>query len=232
MRLDIIYPIHNRIHYTELTLPLAILEAERSSHDVKLWIIDDGSDDLTKQFISDITQFAKCELEWVQADFGNSYDSINHVITYGNGTYIAKWDNDILYQIGATDILVQGIESNKLIGFLSPSVAATGAATYPVNNSVLAHQMEKIDHIGGIGIFRRSVFTDPIVGSTIPGEERFYGFTAYQYRSTAKKAISTAVHVIELDKHPVFSRLNQYTESEEGRNIIGSVDSIWNRIYS
>lgn len=231
MTIDIIYPVHNRLDYTQLTLPLAVLEAEQSKHDVKLWIIDDGSDEQTKQYIDDITEFAYCEYEWVEVSFGNSYDSINHVITYGDGTYIAKWDNDILYQVGATDILVQAIESNKLIGFLSPSVAGTGAHTYPINNPALAHQMEKVNHIGGIGLFRRAVFTTPIVGSTIPGEERFYGFTAYQYKSTAKKAISTAVHVIELDKHPLFSRLNQYTESEEGRNIIGQVDSLFNRMF-
>jgi glycosyltransferase involved in cell wall biosynthesis len=233
MRLDVIYPVHERLEYVLMTLPLVVADCEQSIHNVRLWIIADNCSAETHEILRELTAEAHgFEVMIYHTSHGNSYDCTNIVLDEGEGDFLVKWDNDILIQPGSTDVLVDLIARNNRIGFLSPTVHSIGHFWPSFNNDGLVGMADHT-HIGGIGVFRRSVMQERgrIKGSVIKGEERYHGFTIYQQRCKAKKMVTDAVYVVELDKSTIYSRLEAYTASMAGRNIIGKVDSVTNRPY-
>lgn len=180
--IDLIYTAHNRLEFTQKTL--------QTLTDNTAWrlissatIYDDASVDGTSAWLR---EFVACNPLWKYR--GGKFDSTVYAIrnTYcrGPGRYIAKIDNDTMVPPHWLEDCVKAMDATPSIDLLGIE-AITKDSTLPVLRDPVLDGLHvprdilQTDHIGGIGIFRSSVFDRcglPQMQSTA-----YNGFTEWQH---------------------------------------------------
>ena len=227
--ISVIYPCYNRLYYTQITLPQVINECRNSKHNIFLYIIDDMSSDGTKEFIESIP-INKCLNEnylVIRKKVGNSTDQINEVLSISSSVdYIIKIDNDTLIPDGCFDIAIELIHKYTRYGFLGFGLWPRNLFPFIFNDISLVDS----EFVGGIGIFRKSVFDEL---GPIPNRKKYFGFGKYQKKAKEKGwniAWINGIRIMDLDESAAFSHINHYKEKGFSRNNIGEINSVFNPI--
>ena len=227
--ISVIYPCYNRLYYTQITLPQVINECRNSKHNIFLYIIDDMSSDGTKEFIESIpiNECLNENYQVIRKKVGNSTDQINEVLSISsNVDYIIKVDNDTLIPDGCFDIAIKLIHKYTTYGFL-------GFGLWPRNHfPFIFDDISLVDSefIGGIGIFRKSVFDEL---GPISKRKKYFGFGKYQKKAKEMGwgiAWINGIRIMDLDESAAFSHINHYKEKGFSRNNIGEINSVFNPI--
>lgn len=209
--IDVIYPVHNRLFYTQITFPRLLHECIKTNS--KLWIYDDESDDGSYEFILDVLKRSGYENYFIHhLKIGNSTYCINQTLRYGENPFLYKVDNDCIIPEGAFDFMIENIP--ETCGFLM--MKETG--DFPC---IVSRDLTERVNIGGIGLFRRKAFDQ----GNIQSNNRYFGFTEYQKRSKWKRFEINAYNTI-LDKSPYYSREKEYEEMGWGRSLC-NVESVF-----
>ena len=220
--ITIIYPMMNRIYYTQITFPRVLDECTRSERFRKLYIVDDDSTDGSTEFVQDLLKRCPVDHEYIKKKIGNSIDSINYA-THGSKTkYYFKVDNDILIPEGAFDQMAWLMDHYKDVAFLM-LIERQGLVELALGSDGITER----EHIGGVGIFRGTIFE----GKGWIGNDRIYwGWTKFQQTATQKGGWKAAQiddsGMVLLDACPNYSRYREYKKNGVGRLIKG------NEIYS
>jgi len=187
------------------------------------------SSDGTKEFIESIP-INRCLNDnylVIRKKVGNSTDQINEVLSISsNVDYIIKIDNDTLIPDGCFDIAVKLIHESTKYGFLGFGLWPRNLFPFIFDNISLVDS----EFIGGIGIFRKSVFDEL---GPIPKRKKYFGFGKYQKK--AKEigwgiAWINGIRILDLDESAAFSHINYYKEKGFSRNNIGDINSVFNPI--
>ncbi len=219
--ITIIYPMMNRVFYTQMSFPRVLDECTRSKRFKKLYVVDDNSTDGSTVFVRDLLKRCPVEHEYIRKKIGNSVDSINYA-THGSKTkYYIKVDNDILYPEGAFDHMAWIMDGSSQIAFLM-LIERQGLVELALGMGTTERE-----HIGGVGIFRGEVFK----GKEWIGNDRVYwGWTKFQQTACQaggwKAAQIDGSGMVLLDASPSYSRSREYKKKGLGRLIKG------NEIYS
>ncbi len=220
--ITIIYPMMNRMYYTQITFPRVLDECTRSERFRKLYIVDDDSTDGSTEFVQDLLKRCPVDHEYIKKKIGNSIDSINYA-THGSKTkYYFKVDNDILIPEGAFDHMAGVMDNESEVAFLM-LMERQGLSELDCSRELVTER----EHIGGVGIFRGTVFE----GKGWIGNDRVYwGWTKFQQTATQKGGWKAAQlegsGMVLLDASPSYSRSREYKKNGVGRLIKG------NEIYS
>ena len=220
--ITIIYPMMNRIYYTQITFPRVLDECTRSERFRKLYIVDDDSTDGSTEFVQDLLKRCPVDHEYIKKKIGNSIDSINYA-THGSKTkYYFKVDNDIIIPEGCFDCMADLMDKKNEVAFLMMEERQLLSELKCELSTV-----EYREHIGGVGIFRGTVFE----GKGWIGNDRIYwGWTKFQQTACQKGGWNAAqLHgsgMVLLDASPSYSRSREYKKNGVGRLIKG------NEIYS
>jgi hypothetical protein len=212
--IDVIYPVHNRLFYTQMTFPRLLHECDLYK-DCTLWIFDDDSQDGSSEFIQYLIE-GRDNVNYYKDVIGNSTFCINHVLSNGKAEYIYKVDNDIIIPEGSFSNMVNIIP--KECGFLMMGESEN----YPDLGECEIIETDRT-HIGGVGLFRREAFS-----SLIKGNRRFFGFTQYQIEAKKRgwKCMEVDSTNMNLDLCEWYCRSKEYETKGWGR-IINKVKSIW-----
>lgn len=212
--ITLIYPVHNRLHYTRMSLPIVIEEAKNPL--VKEFIIfDDNSEEDTVHYIKSlkIDKILGKKFTLIRKEIGNSTDQINHCIKNCNTKYIYKVDNDILIPEGAVQVLFNEIDRRKKVSFLM--MRETAGKPY-----IKKLDIRPASHIGGVGIFRMATLKKK---GLITPKSRFFGFT--QYQAECIKEFKTKAAILKhcgntnLDMSK-WSRVDKFVKKGWSRNIV------------
>ena len=220
--ITIIYPMMNRIYYTQITFPRVLDECTRSERFRKLYIVDDDSTDGSTEFVQDLLKRCPVDHKYIKKKIGNSIDSINYA-THGSKTkYYFKVDNDILIPEGAFDAMAEVMDTQPNIAFLMMEERQK-----LIELEISFTGITEREHIGGVGIFRGTIFE----GKGWIGNDRVYwGWTKFQQTATQKGGWKAAhlegSGMVLLDACPNYSRSREYKKNGVGRLIKG------NEIYS
>lgn len=118
MNVEILYITCGRLEYTKKSLPSVV---ENAGMDFSLCIYDNGSDDGTKEFLSDFVKQYKNKIE---INFLNENKGISHVTNMfwekSTAKIIGKIDNDMLMPKNWLRILYSAFISAKDIHILGP----------------------------------------------------------------------------------------------------------------
>lgn len=226
--ITIIYPAFNRYEYTVMTLPKLLDDAHGSSDLIEeLRIYDDNSEDGTSEFIQQVVEKVKdktpFKINYIRKKIGNSTFQINDSYKKTDSKYLVKIDNDIFIPNKYFETLYGLMEKHDDIAFLMmPETANFPFINHPVNMSLVSRP-----HIGGVGIFRKSVFDKK---GDIISDKQFFGFTKYQ--TDVKKEEGLRICTLKgsgnmlLDASPIYSRARYYEKKGWGRNMWKGVKSI------
>lgn len=230
--IDVIFPVHNRIYYTQMTLPRVIHECKKSTRFNKLYIYDDMSADGTDKFLStlDIEGYlGEGNVSIIRQKIGNSVDQTNMTVRNGTGQYLFKVDNDTILPQGTLDHMAKVMDDNQKIGFL-------GAGYWPRDlfPEIKPDELELIDarFIGGIGMFRKQVFLEM---GAIRSYNKFFGFGELQQQAKAKGweiYWLGGLRVMDLDATESWSMAKYYGDTGQGRNRYGSNSDIMGNIFN
>lgn len=220
---DVIYPLHNRLYYTQFTFPVILQECLNSAAFNKLWVYDDNSTDGSGLFVQNLIDMNRdvLNVEYTKKKIGNSVDQINDTYPKTDSRFLVKVDNDILVPYGYIDHMAVLIEENEDIGFLM--MEETQGWPY-IDSWDFFHRPS--DHIGGVGIFRKIIF-DTL--GPIKTEKRFFGFTRYQQKACKKMKFICAeadAGNTNLDLSPL-SRAWEYEEKGYSRILNRNVKSVF-----
>lgn len=230
-----VYGTHNRRFYNELTLPGVLHECTHSDRFKHLLLIDDNSSDGTNEAIDrfDLDRILSQSYTRLKEVLGNSYQQWNIATQYaqeiGGIKYIMNMCNDQLYPEGIVDEFANILDAN-------PDAFAVGCNhtghKYVYNGistqwPFIGHQRDVRDcqHIGA-GMVRLSdmLKVGGIEGSSIKGEERFFGFTQYQHlmKKHYGKRMLWAHHVrtSPLDKMGAYSKNDDYIRNGYSRRVV------------
>lgn len=235
-KVTFIYPVHNRLEYNQITLPL-ILEEVRTSESVSsLVIFDDMSEDGTSEWIQSlpIADFIAKPYIYQRKKIGNSTQQWNMARDLFEADYYANFCNDNLIPLGVCDLFVKVLEQRTSafgIGgrFQSRQQTVAGVSSaFPV---IRPASIETVSHIG-CGIVRAESFNQlgNVGQSIIPGEERYFGFT--QYQNIARKKgwqilRHNGVTVHKLSKS-FYSRLRSFHDKGYTRKVYDYPESVFN----
>jgi len=234
-----IYGPHNRLYYNQLTLPNILEECSISNRFAHLLIIDDNSTDGTSEWIKaidfDSIPNLKGKVTYQRQKVGNSYDQWNigweFAEQLGGIKYMMNLCNDLLIPLNILDVAAKALDSHKKafgIGFKHDGQLMQHKQVFthwPV--ITLPHRIREVSHIGA-GLIRLEFMKleGKIKGSTIPGEERYFGFTQYQnlLRQYHNKTMLTAdsVQVLPLDKSRAYSLNDKYIKQGYSRKVVGN----------
>ena len=221
----LIYPCHNRIEYTKMTLPMVVQEIRKDSDLVeKLIIFDDVSDDGTSEYVQDLVERnPSLPIEYIRKKIGNSTYQINHTYKNTDSKYLIKVDNDILIPFDYVKTLVWLMEKHNDIGFLMmPEVSC-----FPFIKPKEELSITDRSFIGGVGIFRKIIFDSQ---GDISSNKRYFGFTDYQTKAMQKLGLRACQldgsGNMNLDASRVYSRVFEHDSKDYGRNLWKGIDSI------
>lgn len=238
MKVDILFCARNRREYTEE----ALRQLERNTNwDLvgTLHYFDDGSDDERSHFNQ---QYKAPKVKYHCTYLGSPVAVMNEFLSITNQCgmpWFAKIDNDTIVPPGWLDACVSLAETDNadLIG-----IEARYCEHPPMeagNTSII--QYRDTDHIGGIGLFRRSVFDrHPLAIPSAPArrfyestgrDPRYYGFTEWQWAhpDVRKVWIDPPLPVFLLDHLPMepWRSLGlQYVQKGWQRNSWGEYDVV------
>lgn len=180
MKVDILIPTWNRYEFT-----VACVEAMRETTEWDLvnrvWCIDDDSSDGTAHYME--------HFKWpvprvcIRKRFGgpvavmNAFIAQSEVLGDPPAPYFAKIDNDVLLPPGWLGVCMGVAPQVDLLG-----IECGCDNPVPANQDVERY-VRKADHIGGIGVFKRSAFA-----RTKPFPDGRMGFTAWQNQTPGIKA--------------------------------------------
>lgn len=210
--IDVIYPVHNRLFYTQITFPRVLHEC--ISTESTLWIYDDNSTDGSTEFIKELIERSGYKnVNYHKGVWGNSTFCINNTLEKGEKEFMYKIDNDCVIPKGAFKFMADNIP--ETCGFLM----MRESGDYPL---IKSRSINYRTHIGGIGLFRRSAFDQGLIKSS----KKYFGFTSYQTKSKWLKCEIDAANTI-LDLSPWYSREKEYSKKGWGR-IMCNTSTIWN----
>lgn len=205
--MTILYPTHNRLEYNQMTLPVILAAAKNR----KVIVIDDMSTDGTWEWLQAYPLPLNASL--TQHECGNSTSQWMWGL---QDDLVANFCNDVLIHEDAFDYIELQMHRLPDILGLSP-VRGTGAT--------IGDEDFKLHTYNGCGVYRTKMFETygAIAPSILEGEERFFGFTAYQEAICRKKQrhlfIRDEGHTfVELDFSPL-SRVKEYSEKGYSRDL-------------
>lgn len=224
--ITIIYPMHNRLEYTKLTLPKLIHDAIHSEKLVQeIRVYDDLSTDGSSEFAQALIDKHKkaVKINYVRKKIGNSTFQINDTYKNTKSDFLIKVDNDILIPTGYIKTLHWLMDKHESIGFLMmPEVG-----DFPFIKDKTELFINDRTHIGGVGAFRRDIFEKQ---GDIKTGQKFFGFTAFQNKAKAELGVRTCELIgsgnTNLDASQVYSRVRHYEKMGWGRNMWKGVKSI------
>jgi glycosyltransferase involved in cell wall biosynthesis len=224
--ITVIYPMFNRVEYTRLSFPKMIHECLESKSLIEsIFVYDDNSEDGSSEFVQEIIEKYKTQLniKYIRKKIGNSTFQINNTYKETESKYLVKIDNDIVIPTGYFKTLHWLVEKHSDIGFLM----MPECGDYPFIKPKTELSVNDRSHIGGVGIFRRSIF---VKKGDIVTDKKFFGFTTYQNQAKKELGVRTCELVgsgnMNLDASPVYSMVKFYELSKWGRNMWKGVNSI------
>jgi len=236
-KVTFIYPVHNRLEYNQITLPL-ILEEVRTSESVSsLVIFDDMSEDGTSEWIQSlpIADFIDKPYIYQRKKIGNSTQQWNMARDLFEADYYANFCNDNLIPLGVCDLFASILDRNgDAFGvggrFQSEGDTINGFSTvFPFIKE--SATVAAVNHLG-CGMFRGDTFAKlgDVGQSVIPGEERYFGFTAYQNKAREnywRILLHHGVTVHKLSKS-FYSRLRSFHDKGYTRKVYDYPESVFN----
>lgn len=228
-----IYGPHNRLYYNQMTLPNVLAECSQSKRFAHLLILDDNSTDGTSEWIQsiDFNAIPGVKVTYERRAIGNSYDQWNIARAFadkiGGVRYLMNICNDLLIPHGILDESAAILDEHKdafALGYKHDGRMFSEAikTRFPV---IGTRSIQQSSHIGA-GLIRLAdmELEGDIKGSTLPGEERYFGFTQYQnlLRQYHKKRMLVAKHiqVLPLDKAIDYSRNIKYRDNGVSRLVV------------
>lgn len=211
--ITVIYPLHNRLYYTQFSLPRVLDECKRSKRFERLFIVDDDSQDGSSEFITGLIERSGLadKVTYMKKQIGNSIDCINYATVKSKTKYFYKVDNDILIPIGCFDHLAAIMDKRSDIGFLG----LLESDDFPYLNH--EGKIDIVEHIGGVGIFRGVMFE-----GWIGNNDRYWGFTKFQ-QIMRKKGFMPAWYYggknTNLDRSTSYSRALEYARLGYSRDL-------------
>jgi len=227
-KVDVIYPCHNRLDYTRITFPRVVHECKISKVFNHLYVYDDASTDGTGEFLLEVLEHSGVPHTLYSAAIGNSTYQINRTVELSETKYLYKVDNDILIARGMLQHLFDYMEEHDDWAFTMAKQTDVFPCGIPTADPKWLHR----SFIGGVGMFRRSVFDEM---GTIKSSKRFFGFTDYQVQAQRKLGVRSVqvdtITTLNLDVCPWWSRKEHYTKTGESRNMFGQVPGPFNNKY-
>lgn len=224
--ITVIFPMFNRVEYTKLSFPKVVHECLKNKDLIEsIFVYDDNSEDGSSEFVQPIINRYKNDLNFVytRKSIGNSTFQINNTYKNTESKYLVKIDNDIVIPTGYFQTLHWLMEKHQNIGFLMMPEVADFPFINPKENLSLTDRT----HIGGVGIFRRSIF---VKKGDIISDKKFFGFTTYQNQAKVEQSVRTCELTgsgnMNLDASPVYSMVKEYEKAGWGRNMWKGVHSI------
>jgi glycosyltransferase involved in cell wall biosynthesis len=209
---DIVYLFHNRLEYNKIVFPQLIKEIKANEKIINnVFIYDDISVDGSADFIKDMLDKNEIKHTLKTNNYHSSVKQLQDAVDNSQSKYIMKIDSDILIPDDYIKIMYKIIEKYDYIGFLAAK--ETGDLPYIADKL----KLEKTRNIGGVGIFRKSLFN-----KKLKPFDRYYGFTKFQWESSGKKFWVNGMTNTVLDKSIAFSRVEEYTDLGWSRNVDGA----------
>lgn len=210
--LDVIYPFHNRLHYTMITFPVVLWECIKSN--AWLFIYDDDSQDGSSEFVEEtLERSAYTNFHYEKQKIGNSTYCINRTVEQGQSKWLYKVDNDIIIPEGAFQYMIETMPEDGGFYMMQESGQFPKLGTGVVNRR---------RHIGGVGLFRREAFKN-----NVKSHNRFFGFTKFQLASPWG-CYDTDAHNTNLELSPYYCRAQEYETKGWGR-IVHRTKSVYDR---
>jgi hypothetical protein len=167
--IDILYPVHNRREFTEVSAKW-IVNSTPSNMIRKVYIYDDNSVDGAGDAAVSILG-SRFDIEVERGEFGGPVSIMNHYLSRPEETapLFSKIDND-------TVVPPRWLEACLAVIEACPQLSLLGIeAMTPVDVDCRALRgYTPAPFIGGIGVMRRSAFLQPMEPN------RFFGFTSWQ----------------------------------------------------
>jgi GT2 family glycosyltransferase len=170
--IDILYLTHGRLEFTIASMNSLIKQTDWSKVDRLIWY-DDDSDDGTREYFHEICVDIPCgEIQFRPGVYGSPVKIMNDYIQRNDGSEVfAKIDNDVIlppYWLTECLTVMRRYPEIDLLGIEAFDVAVGGR--------LLHRGWKPAQHIGGIGLMKRSAFD---YGLPQPEGQR-HGFTQWQ----------------------------------------------------
>ena len=139
---DIILPVHNSIHITKKCIKAVL---EKTYWPYHLYIVDDCSDEFTKQYLEDIAKENTSKITLIRNTKNRGFAaSVNRGIKLGNGKYICLLNSDVL----VTDLwltkMVIALKANNRHQIVCPATNNTAIVDIPLSPGASYIETNKI----------------------------------------------------------------------------------------
>lgn len=176
---DLLYVAHNRREYTEATFSALLANTNWQRVD-RLHVLDDRSTDGTAGYLmAEVSEFvlndnAPADAQFISHKFGGPVAAMNYAVAQAKTDVLVKIDNDLLLCPGWLDALLDVLDAHPdvdALGFEPGFGDGLAPADAP-------RACRDASHIGGVGVFRRRVFTK----HRPRGHDRYFGLTEFWRR--------------------------------------------------
>ncbi len=214
MTLDVLYVAWNRLEFTEFSYRMLV---ENTAWDrvEKLILYDDGSQDGTAAFLSDMVSHAPVPCEFWQDSLRSPPAIMNRYVASSEAEWFAKIDNDIVVPPGWLEAMQEVIDGNPTVELLGME-AGRGLPVTPEWDGI--YRFEDGSHMGGVGLLKVDAFARRT--RMTEGDGRF-GFTEWQHEYRPVRGwINPDLPVVSLDRVPLepwASLAERYVEKDWAR---------------
>ncbi len=193
MRVDIHFPVHNRLRYVEASFATLIENTDWDMVDA-LYITDDDSTDGTHEYLVN----AMCELDvatmMITDRFGGPVAAMNTVLDKTDAEIIAKVDSDLILPPGWLQTMLRVMDEHPELDALGtePGFAAR------LHLDFVSRGYLNAPHIGGQGLFRTRAFRR----GRPQQKDTFFGMTQFMRRHMTCAWIDPDIAAFNLDHLP------------------------------
>ncbi len=204
--IDVLFLAKNRLEFTKASFTALVAHTDWSLVD-DLWIYDDGSMDGTREWLRSQNNYSR-HTHIIDSKLGAPAAIMNDYLNRSDAELFAKIDNDVIVTPGwltvCSDVMsccpeldLLGIEPPQSRTPRSPGGLRSKCPEYTARP---ADMYVSCDSIGGIGLMRRSAFSD----RTMTPHSIHGGFTEFQvsHPNIVKGWITPPLNVFLLDRMP------------------------------
>jgi glycosyltransferase involved in cell wall biosynthesis len=214
--IDILYLAHNRLEYTRESFD-ALLRNTDWGQVSRLLVYDDGSQDGAREWLAQTLRESPPPVAWhlAQGKWGGPVAVTADYLAQPSGApFFAKIDNDTMLPPGWLPACLKVMEAHPELDLLGIEAMDGLGLNFDPG---MPRSYQAAEHIGGIGLFRRAAFQRGGPVSPGTGDQRWFGFTAWQDKNKVTCGwLKPALPVFLLDRvpHPPWSRYHRkYVEA-------------------
>ncbi|MGA1871582.1 MAG: glycosyltransferase family A protein [bacterium] len=202
--IDVMYLACNRLEFTQETFTTLVATTDwQYVHE--LFVYDDGSRDGTCEWLEENIEKAPVPGRFVKDNFGSPIAAMVHFINAANKSILAKVDNDTMLPPAWLRLSLDVFDRHPKLSLLG--IEAMCPHHYDVQ---LARSYIPARFIGGLGLFRRCIFTN----SQPKPYRKWFGFQEWQTAQgnhIKSGWITPAIPTFLLDRVP-FKPWTTYTQ--------------------